>query len=142
MSKHLTCGFLSWSQYTLLTAPRHLLNPRFHWDTPLFAGLFYIAPGCGFLFGTVIGGRWSDLTVRKWIKTRAGLRLPQDRLNSGMFSFFFLIPASSLIYGWGLDRKVGGLPLPIMTAFCCAAGLLVAFASVNTYCAGKFDVRK
>ena len=130
----LTCGLLSWSQYTLLAAPRHLLALRFHYTSPLISGLFYIAPGCGFLLGTVIGGRWSDLTVRKWI-ARRGFRLPQDRLRSGMPAFFFLIPVSSLIYGWGLQYEVGGLGLPLVTAFFSAMGLLVAFASVNTYCA-------
>lgn len=78
------------------------------------------------------------MTVRKWLKRRAGLRLPQDRLDSGMLAFSFVIPASSLVYGWGLDREVGGLPLPIVTSFFSAAGLMIAFASVNTYCAGEF----
>lgn len=131
----LSCGLLSWCQYSLLAAPRHLLAPRFHFTTPLVSGLFYIAPGCGFLLGTVLGGRYSDLTVRKWINIRDGLRIPQDRLRSGAIAFFFLIPASSLIYSWGLQYEVGGLALPIVTAFFCAAGLLVAFASLNTYCA-------
>lgn len=131
----LSCGLLSWCQYSLLAAPRHLLAPRFHFTTPLVSGLFYIAPGFGFLAGTVVGGRFSDLTVRKWIKIRGGLRIPQDRLRSGGIAFFFIIPASSLIYSWGLQYEVGVLALPIVTAFFCAAGLLVAFASLNTYCA-------
>jgi hypothetical protein len=80
------------------------------------------------------------MTVRKWI-ARRGERLPQDRLNSGMIAFFFLIPAASLIYGWGLQcdscsTGKGGLALPIVTTFAIAAGLLAAFASLNTYCAG------
>ncbi|KAI5918471.1 synaptic vesicle transporter [Camillea tinctor] len=131
----LSCGFLSWSQYSLLAAPRHILNPRFGLTTPLVSGLFYIAPGIGFLLGTIIGGRISDMTVKRWIKIRDGFRLPQDRLWSGAISFFFITPVSSLIYGWGLQYEVGGLALPIVTAFFAAAGLLIAFASLNTYCA-------
>ncbi|KAI0599590.1 major facilitator superfamily domain-containing protein [Biscogniauxia sp. FL1348] len=138
----LTCGLLSWCQYTLLAAPRHLLNPRFGLTTPLVSGLFYIAPGVGFLLGTVVGGRLSDMTVKKWITTRDGLRLPQDRLHSSLISFFFITPVSSLIYGWGLQYRVGGLALPIVTAFFCGAGLLMAFASVNTYCAEVLPKRR
>ncbi|KAF2129405.1 putative MFS transporter [Dothidotthia symphoricarpi CBS 119687] len=136
---HLSCGFLSWSQYSVLSAPRHILSTRFLLTSPISSGLFYIAPATGFLLGTVVGGRYSDMTVRKWIDRR-GERLPQDRLNSGMLAFFVIIPLASLLYGWGLQcnscstEKVG-LALPIVTSFFTAAGLLAAFASLNTYCA-------
>ena len=89
-----------------------------------------------------MGGRYSDMTVAKWIAQREGVRLPHDRLRSGVFAFFFLVPVASLVYGWGLQCDIapiesGGLALPIVTSFFVAAGLLVAFASLNTYCAGK-----
>lgn len=74
------------------------------------------------------------MTVIKWIRVR-GIRLPQDRLNAGIYASFFIIPAAFLLYGWGLQYQVGGLALPIVAAFFCAAGLLIAFASLNTYCA-------
>ncbi|KAF2637308.1 putative MFS transporter [Massarina eburnea CBS 473.64] len=143
---HLSCGFLSWSQYALLSAPRHILSTRFGLSSPLSSGLFYIAPVTGFLLGTVVGGRYSDMTVCKWI-ARRGTRLPQDRLNSGMWAFFFFIPAASLIYGWGLECERcstarAGLALPIVTSFFMAAGLLAAFASLNTYCAEAFPKKR
>jgi MFS family permease len=136
---HLSCGLLAWSQYSLLSAPRHILTTRFNLNSPLASGLYYLAPASGFLVGTVIGGRYSDMTVRKWISKR-GERLPQDRLRAGMVAFFFVIPVSSLIYGWGLQcgscsTSKTGLALPIVTSFFTAAGLLAAFASLNTYCA-------
>lgn len=53
---------------------------------PLIIGLFYIAPGTGFLVGSIVGGRLSDHTVKRYIKKRNGLRLPQDRLNSGLLT--------------------------------------------------------
>lgn len=83
------------------------------------------------------------MTVRKWIVKR-GERLAQDRLNSGMIGFFLLIPVAVLIYGWGLQcgscsTETAGLALPIITTFFAAVGLLAAFASLNTYCAGKLS---
>lgn len=141
MSQHLSCGFLSWTQYSLLAAPRHVLSTRFGLTSSLTTGLFYIAPATGFLLGTIIGGWFSDKTVQRWIAIR-GERLPQDRLNAGMFSFFAVIPFFILLQGWGLQcdecsMAVGGLALPVVTSFCTAAGLLAAFASLNTYCAGR-----
>lgn len=120
----------------MLAAPREIITVRFHLDTPLIAGLYYIAPAAGFLTGTLIGGRWSDHTVRKWIKVR-GHRVPHDRLKSCWFAFFLIIPAASLIQGWCLQFDVGELALPIVMAYFVAAGLLLAFASLNTYCAGN-----
>jgi hypothetical protein len=139
---HFSCGLLSWAQYFLLAAPRQILQSQFHLTSPLASGLFYIAPAIGFLLGTVLGGRYSDMTVRKWIVERGGHRLPQDRLKSGMLAYFLVIPSASLAYGWGLQyidfsRLSGGLAFPIVLAFFTAAGILAAFASLNTYCAGQ-----
>ncbi|QIX00409.1 hypothetical protein AMS68_005926 [Peltaster fructicola] len=131
----LACGLLAWSQYSLLSSPHQILVSQYNLTSPLISGLFYLSPAFGFLVGTLIGGRLSDHTVRSWIKQRAGLRLPQDRLRSGFVSWFLIIPAASLIFGWGVDKQVGGLALPIVTAFFSAAGILSAFAGLNTYCA-------
>ncbi|THW16254.1 MFS general substrate transporter [Aureobasidium pullulans] len=131
----LACGLLAWTQYSLLAAPRHLINPRFNLTSPLVSGLFYIAPGAGFLLGSIAGGRFSDMTMAKKIMQRGGKRVPQDRLNSGLIAFFLIIPASQLIYGWCLQYDVGGLALAIVAAFFTGAGLMAAFSSLNTYCA-------
>ena len=140
VSQDFACGLLSWSQYSLLSAPRPIISNRFHLTSPLYSGLFYISPALGFLIGTLVGGRYSDRTVKKWIARRHGTRLPQDRLNSGMWSFFLVVPAASMAYGWGLEGKddsIAWLALPVISAFFVAAGLLAAFASLNTYCAGR-----
>jgi MFS family permease len=131
----IAAGLLSWSQYSLLSSPRHILEAQYNLESPLTSGLFYLSPAAGFLAGTLIGGRFSDRTVRKWILKRNGLRLPQDRLRSGFISLFIVLPGTSLIYGWCLDQKVGGLALPTTFAFFIALSVLAAFAGLNTYCA-------
>lgn len=143
--QHFSCGFLSWTQYSLLAAPRHTLSTRFGLTSPLTTGLFYISPAIGFLLGTVIGGWFSDKTVGKF-KAIRGERIPQDRLNAGMFAFWVVIPFFVMLQGWGLQcencsTSAGGLALPIITSFCAATGLLAAFASLNTYCAGGYCFR-
>lgn len=123
--------------YSLLTSPRTLINPRFHLTSPLVSGLFYLAPGAGFLIGTTVGGKWADITVRRNIIKRNGVRIAQDRLNSGTVAFFILVPIATVIYGWCLQFTLGGLAVPIISIFFSGVGLMVAFSSLNTYCTGK-----
>ncbi|KAJ5823010.1 hypothetical protein N7447_005350 [Penicillium robsamsonii] len=131
----LTCGLLSTFQYTLLTSARSIFNPRFNLTTPLVSGLFYLSPGIGFLIGSVVGGRLSDHAVKKWILKRNGVRLPQDRLNSGLATLFGVLPIATLIYCWTLQEEVGGMVVPIIAAFFAGVGLLGAFNGLNTYSA-------
>ncbi|KAJ7891379.1 major facilitator superfamily domain-containing protein [Mycena olivaceomarginata] len=104
---------LVWTQYSLLTPIRYIINPRFDLTTPIQSGLFYLAPGLGNVAGTFVGGRWADRTVRKWIKNR-GVRLPEDRLRSCIPFLGAVVPGSMLIYGWSIEKKAGGIPLPVI----------------------------
>ncbi|KAL4896219.1 putative MFS transporter [Aspergillus ambiguus] len=131
----LTCGLLSTFMYAVLTSARSIFNPRFHLTTALVSGLFYLAPGGGFLIGSIVGGRLSDRTVRRYIARRDGLRLPQDRLNSGLATLFGVLPIAALIYGWTLQEEKGGMVVPIISAFFGGWGLMGSFNSLNTYAA-------
>jgi hypothetical protein len=84
-----------------------------------------------------MGGKLSDRAVKKWIKKRNGVRLPQDRLNSGLITLFAVLPASTLIYAWTLQEEVGGMAVPIISAFTAGIGLLGTFNGLNTYSAGE-----
>ena len=125
---------LVWNMYSLLTPIRYVLNPRFHLETPLLSGLFYLAPGVGYLMGTFMGGRWADYTVKKWIKKRNGVRVPEDRLRSALPFMGILIPGCILVYGWTVDKAVGGIPVPVIMLFLQGVGQLFCFPSLNTYC--------
>ncbi|KAE8146557.1 major facilitator superfamily domain-containing protein [Aspergillus avenaceus] len=130
----LTAGALVWNQYALLTPIRFVLNPRFHLDSPIEAGLFFLAPGAGYLAGTFVGGRWADYFVRKYIKQRNGLRIPEDRLRSCLPFVIVLTPGCILVYGWTLDQEVGGIPVPVIAMFLQGVAQLFCFPSINTYC--------
>ncbi|KAJ5721037.1 uncharacterized protein N7483_008971 [Penicillium malachiteum] len=132
---HFTCGLLSTFQYALLTSARSIFDLRFNLTSPLVSGLFYLSPGIGFFIGSVLGGRLSDRAVRKWIVKRNGVRLPQDRLNSGLATLFLVLPIGILIYSWTLEEGVGGMPVPIIAAFFAAIGLMGSFNGLNTYSA-------
>ncbi|KAJ4251522.1 hypothetical protein NW762_011509 [Fusarium torreyae] len=138
----LTCGFLAVSQYGLLTCVRHIITPRFHITTPLISGLFYIALGMGFIVGSVLGGRMSDHAVKRYLTKRDGTRLPKDRLNSGLVYLLAVLPISLLLYGWSLEKKIGGLALPIVMAFWIGVGLMGAWNGLNTYTAEVFPAER
>ncbi|KAJ5493165.1 hypothetical protein N7539_001911 [Penicillium diatomitis] len=130
----LAAGALVWNQYSLLTPIRYVLNPRFNLTSPIQSGLFYIAPGCGYLMGTFVGGRWADHVVKKWIRKRSGARVPEDRLKSCLLFITLLIPGCILVYGWTVEKAVGGIPVPVLVMFLQGVGQLFCFPSLNTYC--------
>jgi len=130
----LASSSLVWNMYSLLTPIRYVLNPRFGLTTPLQSGLFYIAPGCGYLLGTFVGGRWADRTVRVWIRRRNGERVPEDRLRSALWAMGAVIPGCILVYGWSVEKAVGGVPLPVIVMFIQGIAQLFCFPALNTYC--------
>jgi MFS family permease len=129
----LASSSLVWNMYSLLTPIRYVLNPRFHLTSPIQSGLFYIAPGCGYLLGTFFGGRWADHIVKKWIRKK-NKRVAEDRLRSCYAFIGGVIPACMLIYGWSVEKAVGGIPLPVAAMFVQGVAQLFCFPSLNTYC--------
>ncbi|KAM6525865.1 hypothetical protein FALCPG4_011398 [Fusarium falciforme] len=131
------CALLACSQYALLSSIPAAINPRFSLTTPLASSLFYLAPGSGFLVGSTIGGRFSDRTVKRWIKKRDGVRLPFDRLRASFGAVFIILPVGELVYSWTLQNKVGGLAVPVISAFVAGVGLMASFSALNTFAAGR-----
>ncbi|KAF7561919.1 hypothetical protein G7046_g2209 [Stylonectria norvegica] len=129
----LAVSSIMWNQYSLLTPIRHVLNPRFDLKTPLQSSLFYLPPGIGYLVGTFVGGRWSDYTVARYIRKR-GRRVPEDRLNSAVLVMALVIPGCMIIYGWAVDKEVGGIPLVVIVMFLQGFAQLFCLPSLNTYC--------
>lgn len=84
--------------------------------------------------GTLVGGRWADRTVKKWINRRGGKRIPEDRLHSCLTALGAVIPGCMLVYGWSIEKEVGGIPLPVIAMFVQGVAQLFCFPSLNTYC--------
>lgn len=130
----LASSSLVWNMYSLLTPIRYVLNPRFHLTTPIQSGLFYLAPGCGYVLGAFVGGRYADWMTIKWQAKRGGVRVPEDRLRSAFPFLTIFMPACMLIYGWSIEKKVGGIALPVIMMFLQGVAQLLCFPSLNTYC--------
>jgi MFS family permease len=119
--------------YCLLTPIRYVLNPRFDLKSPFQSGLFYIAPGIGCLIGTFLGGKLSDYVANKYVAKR-GDRIYEDRLRAVLPFMGIVIPGTCLIYGWSIEKKVGGIALPVIAMFVQGVAQLCSFPSLNTYC--------
>ena len=118
--------------YFLLTPIRYVLNPRLNLTTPLQSGLLYLSPASGYIVGTLVGGRWADYTVRSWIQKR-GYRLPEDRLRSVLLFHGVLNPGFTCLYGWTVDKRLGGIPAPVICLFFQSFAQLASFTSLNAY---------
>lgn len=122
-----------YNMYSLLTPIRYVMDPRFNLTEPVYSGLFYLAPGLGYFIGSFIGGRWADHVVKIWIKKR-GRRVPEDRLRQMVFSLTFLYPVCILIYGWSVEKEVGGMAVPVIFMFLSGFAQTTAFPASNAYC--------
>ncbi|KAI8682071.1 hypothetical protein NCS55_00461400 [Fusarium keratoplasticum] len=132
---NIACGLLAFNQYGLLSSVRRVVNPRFNLNSPLESGLFYLAPGAGFLVGSTLGGKVSDITVRRYIRKRNGQRLPEDRLNASLPFILLVLPLGTLLYGWSVQKRIGSMALPIVGSFIQGTGLMASFSGLNTYAA-------
>lgn len=81
-----------------------------------------------------MGGRWADHIVKKWIRKRGGVRVPEDRLKSCLVFLGIVIPGCMLVYGWTVEKAVGGIPVPVLAMFLQGVAQLFCFPSLNTYC--------
>ncbi|KAH7230505.1 acyl transferase/acyl hydrolase/lysophospholipase [Fusarium redolens] len=132
---NIACGLLGFNQYGLLSSIRRVINPRFNLTSPLASGLFYLAPGAGFLIGSTVGGKISDVVVKRYMRKHNGQRIPEDRLNSSLVSVLIILPLGTLLYGWSVYHRLGGMALPIVSAFIQGFGLMASFSGLNTYAA-------
>lgn len=130
----LAAGGLVWNQYALLTPIRSILNPRFNLSSPIQSGLFYLVPGAGYLVGSFVGGIWVDYCMNKCVAKRNGAHVSEDRLKSSLPHIILIIPGCILIYGWTLEKEVGGIPVPVIAMFVQGVSQLFCMPSLNTYC--------
>jgi multidrug resistance protein len=129
----LASSSLIFNMYLLLTPITYVLNARFNFTTPIQSGLMFLAPGSGYLLGTCFGGRLSDYYVKTYIAKR-GRRVPEDRLRAVVPFLGVIMPGCMLIYGWTIDKDVGGIALPVVVMFLQGVAQLLCFPSLNAYC--------
>lgn len=129
----LMCSTIMYNMYALLTPLRYVVDDRFNITSSIISALYYLPPGIGYLVGSLVGGKYSDYTVKYYIKKR-GKRIPEDRLRASIFFFGGSLPISILLYGWSIEKRFGGNALPIIMMFINGFSQTMCFPSVNSYC--------
>lgn len=133
MLASLMCSTIMYNMYALLTPLRYVVDDRFDIQSTVISALYYLPPGIGYLVGSIVGGRYSDYTVRYYIQKR-GRRIPEDRLRASLVFFGGSLPISILLYGWSVEKRFGGKALPIIMMFINGFSQTMCFPSVNSYC--------
>jgi len=105
------------------TASRTLAN-EYHYDA-LKIGLVLLAYGIGCLFGSVLGGRYSDYIFKKVKAKHGGKSYPEMRLQSTMLPMLFF-PPSVVAYGWVCEEHVH-------IAAVCVMLFLAGFFQISIY---------
>ncbi|CAL1713497.1 unnamed protein product [Somion occarium] len=80
------------------------LADKYGYDA-LKIGLVLLSYGMGSMFGSVLGGRWSDYVFRRSKARNGGVSYAEMRLESTFIMMVFL-PPSSIAFGWLCQKHV------------------------------------
>ncbi|KAF8887455.1 major facilitator superfamily domain-containing protein [Gymnopilus junonius] len=115
----LSSGLLFAYGFLISYATARTLDGSYGYD-PLKIGLVTLSYGAGCMFGSVLGGRWSDKEFALLKAANGGLSYPEMRLKSTLICAC-IFPFSAIIFGW-ICQKVVHISLIILFLF--AGGFL------------------
>ncbi|KIM29950.1 hypothetical protein M408DRAFT_67165 [Serendipita vermifera MAFF 305830] len=118
-------------QYSVcFTAARTFGTAPYNYS-PLQIGLVLLAFGGGNMCGSVLGGKWSDITYRRLRAKNENKGWPEMRLKSTRV-IVLLAPLSILAYGWTVQKHthVAG---PIVSLFISGFSVLFVYSSTLAY---------
>ncbi|KAJ8291748.1 Itaconate transport protein [Rhodotorula toruloides] len=127
----LNSSFTLMSTYTILVPLSQTLAPRYNITNAAILGCFYLAQGVGNATASRYTGRYADWTLKRWLKRRGGVYVPEDRLYAALIGGGVILPCSVLALGWVLDKGTGKVGL----AFACV------LTPSNTYCVDVMPLR-
>ncbi|CAG8689739.1 6943_t:CDS:2 [Funneliformis caledonium] len=120
---------------TLLKYPNITLSKQYNLSTS-YIGLAFLAPGAGYLIGSLIGGRWTDFVLAKAKRKNNDISYPEMRIHSVWFSTFFLT-ISYTAYGWFVQANLH-IAFPLISLFIGGITVLIIFSSTATYLVDAF----
>ncbi|KAJ7115557.1 vacuolar DHA amino acid exporter [Mycena crocata] len=94
----------------------------------LKVGLVLLSFGMGSLAGSLLGGRWSDMTLAKLKAANGGVSYPEMRLKSTTYGLVFL-PPCVLAFGWVSEKHVH---VSAMCVFLFLCGFFAIWAYTST----------
>ncbi|WVQ86495.1 hypothetical protein IAS59_000208 [Cryptococcus gattii] len=128
----LTSSALSFSaQYTIVYTVSITLGKAPYNYGSLNIGLVVLAFGIGNILASLLGGKYSDMVLRKLKKKNGGVGNPEMRLRSTVLAMPILI-ASFLAYAWTAQEKVHIAAL-VVCLFFAGFSLLWIYSSTLAY---------
>lgn len=127
----LCSGILFSAQYTTTyTASLTFSRAPYNYN-PLIVGVVLLAFGVGNIFGSVLGGRASDMILRRLSKKNGGVTVPEMRLKSTLAGMPVMIVAY-LIYAWTCDFKTN-IAGPVVALVLAGFSLMFVYSSTLAY---------
>jgi len=120
----LASGFMFAFSYCIAYTCSRTFSSEYHYNA-LQIGLVLLAFGIGCVSGSILGGRWSDRTLRKVKAANGGHSSAEMRLQSTIPAMLFM-PLASIAYGWLCEKHVH-------VAAVCAALFFCGFFSIWIY---------
>lgn len=128
----LTSSALSFSaQYTIVYTASITLGKAPYSYGSLKIGLVVLAFGIGNILASMIGGKYSDMVLKKLKKKNGGVGNPEMRLRSTVLAMPILV-ASFLAYAWTAEEKVHIAAL-VVCLFFAGFSLLWIYSSTLAY---------
>ncbi|KAF7799395.1 hypothetical protein EIP86_010627 [Pleurotus ostreatoroseus] len=97
-------GLIFGFSYSISYTCSRTLGDKYGYNA-LEIGLVLLSFGIGSMFGSILGGRWSDRVFRKIQEQNGGKSAPEMRLRS-TFWFMPFLPPSIIAYGWVCEQHV------------------------------------
>ncbi|WVR06869.1 hypothetical protein IAU60_003905 [Kwoniella sp. DSM 27419] len=124
-------GLLYAAQYTVVyTASITLGNAPYNYDS-LKIGLVLLAFGVGNIGASIIGGRYSDVVLRRLKKKNGGVGVAEMRLQATFVAMPFLV-AGFLAYAWFAEKTLH-IAAIVVALFVSGFALLWIYSSTLAY---------
>jgi MFS family permease len=95
-------------------------------------GLLYLGNSVGYLFGSVLGGRWSDYVFVRAAAKHGGVLEAEDRFGINAWVGVVMYPLGQLMYGWTVEKGLF-VAIPEVGTFFMGFGMMIVFGTVTTY---------
>ncbi|OWZ47504.1 hypothetical protein C351_01971 [Cryptococcus neoformans c8] len=119
------------AQYTIVYTASITLGKAPYSYGSLKIGLVVLAFGIGNILASLIGGKYSDMVLKKLKKKNGGVGNPEMRLRSTVLAMPILV-ASFLAYAWTAEKKVHIAAL-VVCLFFAGFSLLWIYSSTLAY---------
>ncbi|KAF9062174.1 vacuolar DHA amino acid exporter [Rhodocollybia butyracea] len=115
--------------FVLVYTTSRSLDTHYHLN-PLKIGFVLVAYGVGTIFGSVLGGRWSDYQLSA-IKSKGGSVTPEMRLKSTVHGLV-IFPLCVVGYAWVIQERVNVAGVCAML-FACGFTSIFVYTSILAY---------